>query len=435
MTFYRIMKKKAKTKDNENKVFIYSNACERRSIDAKKICTYITNQGYEIVNDPKYANYIILVTCGFVESVSDRCLELIKEFQEYNAELIVAGCLVDIIPDKVKQVFDGRMIPTKNLDSIDDIFKDAALKFSNLDDEHTMWYNFDRGSVILVFKSIVKEFLVLRRMHNWVKENTLKKLFGENFDKTFPFNRIYPEKESYCISISRGCIHNCSYCAIRKAVGKLKSKPLDQCIKEFKIGLSEGHTHFVLEADDVGHYGIDIKSSLPELLDTMTNIDGDYIIELKNFHPMWIIRYADEFEKILKRKKLKIILLSIQSGNDRILKLMRRSYKINDLITTMSRLKNADPDLKLGVHLMVGFPSETNDEFNDTLKLFDKVQLDFGSIFSFSSQEGTDADAMEPKLTKSEMRKRMRHALKFLRKKNYFAWYSGINESISFYKK
>jgi len=298
-----------------------------------------------------------------------------------------------------------------------------------------MWYNFDTGSPILILKSIVKKISILRRCHNFIKENALKKIFGKNFDKTSPFNKIYPEKESYCISISRGCIHNCSYCAIRKAVGKLKSKPLDQCIKEFKLGLKEGYTHFILEADDVGHYGIDIKSSLPKLLDAMTKIEGDYRIELKNFHPIWIIRYIDEFEKILKRKKLSIILLSIQSGNDRILKLMRRPYSKDALVATIMKLKKADPDLHLGVHLLVGFPTETMKEFKDTLDLFEKVPLDFGSIFSFSSQEGTDADAIKPKLTKREMRKRMKNALLFLRKKNYFAWYSGLSESISFYRK
>lgn len=429
------MEEKGRTKKNAYNIFIYSNACERRNIDAKKIYTYVLDKGYKIVSDPRNADYIILVTCGFVESVSDRSLELMKEFQEYDAELIVAGCLPDISPDEVKKIFNGKIIPTKNLSSIDEIFKDTTLKFNNLDDEHSMWYNFDTGSPILILKSIVKKISILRRCHNFIKENALKKIFGKNFDKTSPFNKIYPEKESYCISISRGCIHNCSYCAIRKAVGKLKSKPLDQCIKEFKIGLNEGYTHFILEADDVGHYGIDIKSSLPKLLDAMTKIEGDYQIELKNFHPIWIIRYIDEFEKILKRKKLSIILLSIQSGNDRILKLMRRPYSKDALVATIMKLKKADPDLHLGVHLLAGFPTETMKEFKDTLDLFEKVPLDFGSIFSFSSKEGTDADAIKPKLTKREMRKRMKNALLFLRKKNYFAWYSGLSESISFYRK
>lgn len=429
------MTRKAGTTKKANKIFIFSNACERRNIDAKRICTYVSENDYEIVEDPKDANYIIFVTCGFVKSVSDRCLELINEFNKYDAELIIAGCLPDIIPDKVKKIFDGKIIPTKDLDRIDNVFDDSKIKFKDIDDEHFMWYNFDRGSAILILKNLVKEIRFLRGFHNLVKEKALKKIFGENFDKTFPFNRIYPEKDCYCISISRGCIHNCSYCAIRKAVGPLKSKPLDQCIKEFKIGLNEGHTRFVLEADDVGHYGIDIKSSLPELLDAMTQIKGNYAIELKNFHPMWIIKYVDEFEKILKRKKLKIILLSIQSGNDRILKFMRRPYSKDVLVATIMRLKKAYPDLQLGVHLMVGFPTETMQEFNDTLDLFNEVQLDFGSVFSFSSQKGTDADKMGPKLNEKEMQKRMNIALSFLRKRNYFAWYSKLNKSISFYRK
>ena len=420
--------------DPVKKIFIYSGACERRNLDAKKICDYLTKNNYQIVNEPNNVDYIIFFTCGFVKSVSDLCFATIEELKKYPAELIVAGCLPDIAQDQLKSVFTGKIITTKDLDQIDTLFNENEIKFNTVDDAHIMWYNYTKTTLLGTFKRIAKSSLFVRKCCHVVERTIISKIFGNNFHKTFPFNRLYPEQRKYAISISRGCIHNCSYCAIRRAVGPLKSKPMNACLKEFKLGLKQGYKQIVLEADDTGHYGIDIKKSLPELLDKMTKIDGDYTIELKNTHPFWIIKYVDQLEELLLKKKIKTILLSIQSGNNRILKLMRRSYTAEQLIPTLIRLKKAYPDLELGVHLMVGFPTETTEEFQDTLQLFEKLPLDFGSVFSFSTQDGTEADKFAPKIPVKEIKNRIRQTLHVLRNNNYSAWYSKEDKSISFYK-
>jgi len=429
------MEKSRNATVTREKVFLFSSACERRNLDAQKIYNYLTENGYKIVNDPEEADYIIYFTCGFVKSVSDTCLKMIEDFKKYDAELIIAGCIQDIIGEELSKIFDGRIIPTRDLDRINDIFSNKKTKLGDLEDAHSMWSNFNKRSFLGILRRISRSIKSIEKSHNWFKNHILKTIFGENFEKIFPFNRIYPHQDIFCIFISRGCIHNCSYCAIRKAVGPLKSKPIDECIKEFKLGLEKGFKHFVLEADDIGHYGIDIKSSLPELLDKMIKIEGDYKIELKNFHPMWIIKYVKEFKEILKRKKIKIILLSVQSGNNRILKLMRRPYTKEKLQDTILSLKKVDPELEIGVHLLVGFPTETFDEFKETLDLFEKTPFDFGSIFSFSSQEGTTAAKMEPKIKWKEILHRMKYALAYLRKNNYFACYIKSTKNVYFYRK
>jgi tRNA A37 methylthiotransferase MiaB len=416
-------------------VFIYTLACERRRLDAQKIRTYFSKNNYEIVDDPKDAHYIIFFTCAFVNKKTEQCLSIIKKLKKYDAELIIAGCLPDIARDKLKYTFSGRTIPTKNLDKIDNIFTDNKIKFRDIDDECSIWHNFNPIGVskepIGFFKILLREAKFISRIYGIGKKYFLK----EFFENVYPFNVLYGEKSNYYISISRGCIHNCSYCSIRNAIGPLKSKPVDQCIKEFKLGLKEGYTDFILQADDIGTYGIDIKSSLPELLDGITKIDGNYTIRLENTHPRWIIKYINELEEILKRKKIRHITVSVQSGSNRILKLMRRSYMQEDVIDSISRLKKADPKVDIGAHLMVGFPSETREEFKETLLFFKKSLFDNGIIFSFSSADGTDADIIEPKISEREIRKRMKIASDYLKKTGYFPWYIHAFRGISFYKK
>lgn len=416
-------------------VFIYSNACERRNIDAQKIYSYLIKNNYNIISDPRKADYTILMTCGFVKSQSDASLELIKKFKEYDSELIVAGCLPDIIETEFECIFNGKIIPTKDMDKIEEIFGGSTVKLGDLEDEHSMWQNLNKRSYFGIVQEIFLRFKFVLRIGTYLVENIFKKIFGKNFHKTFPFNRFIPDYGTYCIVISRGCMHNCTYCAIKKAIGPLKSKSPGQTVKEFKVGLKEGYKNFVLEADDVGPYGLDIKSSLPKLLDKITNINGNYSVELKNTHPYWIIKHVNELEEIMKKKKIRSILLSVQSGNNRILKLMGRFYSKEKLVDTILRLKKVDPDLEVGVQLMAGFPTEKIEEFHETLDLFEKVTFDFGSIFPFSCRMGTKASAMEPKIQNKEIRRRIKDALKLLRKKNYFVWYWRIDGGISFYSR
>ena len=407
---------------NENNVFISSVACERRNIDAQKISSYLMKNNYKIINDPNYANYIILITCGATNSVSDLSINLIKKFQKYNAELIVAGCISDTHKEKLESVFDGKIISTKKIDNIDKIFPRISTKFDEVEEENKLWMNSNERANVGFIKKLNNQSKFFRKLTTYSVNNIFKKILGSNFSKTFPFNRFITEYGDYYILISRGCIHNCTYCIIRKAVGPMTSKSLDQCINEFKLGLENSHKNFILEADDVGPYGIDIGSSLPELLKKMTSINGNYTIELRNTHPQWIIKYIGELEEIMKTKKITSLFVSIQSGNNRVLKLMGRPYQSIKVVDAILRLRKINPNLNIGVDLMVGFPTEDEEEFQDTLNLFKKVHFDHGVIFPFSSIEGTKASQIEPKISKDVVNRRMKEALKFLRKNNYFAW-------------
>ena len=414
-----------------NRIFIYSNGCQRRNLEAQKTYTYLLKNDFEIVDDPKDANYIILFTCGFLDGVAEESFDLINKFQIYNAELIVAGCIPEIKKERLQKFFNGKVLSPKGMYKIDSIFENNKIKYLEVNDPNEMWQNKTSiGSSPGAFESIIKS----------MQKVSISKKFIERCEYIF-FNKIAvhtihtPKESHYFIKISQGCIHNCSYCGIRNAVGPLKSKSVDQCIKEFKEGLQNGYKKFSLQADDVGPYGIDIDSSLPELLNKITLLPGAYELYIENTHPGWLIKYQNQWSEILSRRNIKAIIVSLQSGNNRILKLMRRAYTKEEVSELLINFKELNPNLKILTEIIIGFPSETREEFMETMNFIGEIRFDAGSILAFSPVKGTDAAAMKPVITQKEMQKRLKLALKYLRKIGYYAWYTKNLGKITFHTK
>lgn len=417
-----------------NNVFIYTISCLRRRIDAKRISQYFLKNNFQIVDSPKEADYIVLFTCGFHDQVIHRCLDAIKHFQRYDAELIIAGCLPAIAKEKVERIFNGTVIPTDDLDKIDEKFHHNSIKLTAIPSAFSAWDN----KTLLHVTDIKKSSVKTSRVEKNLREKIYLPLANSILSKIPGINQIYAETifekkyyAGYTLLIGRGCVHNCSYCSIKKAIGPLKSKPIGLCLEEFKKGLKEGHTQFVLEADDVGVYGLDRGYNIIALLNKMTSIKGDYFLRLGVTHPTFLIKHIEEIEKILTRKKIRSIVLSIQSGSDRILNFMHRSYTRQDVEMLITKLKTADPNLELGTQFIVGFPTESWQDFNQTYQLLKTMNFDYGGVFKYSDVEGTESYIMEPKIPEKEKTKRMNVTYDFLKKTHEYTWNTG--RSISFF--
>ena len=257
---------------------------------------------------------------------------------------------------------------------------------------------------------------------NTLKKYIIKKISGKNS----LLQEVLLESindETYYIRIAWGCTGNCSYCVIKKAIGPIKSKPLEECLREFNEGLKQGYKRFLLTADETGSYGIDINTNLIELLDRITTVSGEYSIILRALRPGWAIKYEEELIEILKRNKIKRFEIPIQSGSDRILKLMHRfsdSDKIRDAIL---KFKKASDGLIVYTHMIIGFPSETWEDFEKSFSLIKEADIDAGLIFPFSCRKGSEAENIEPKISKKEILRRFRYARRYLIKQNYYVIY------------
>jgi tRNA A37 methylthiotransferase MiaB len=398
-------------------VFVFVKGCSLRYLDAEKLSKYFSKNGYNVIENPKKADIIVFVTCAVFEEATEESLQKIREFQKYKAELIIAGCLPAIDKEKLNSIFKGRVIDTKELNNIDKIFSNDKFPYHNIDDANYTFKNVNkkRGKSIL-FESI-ERLDWFNKQFVKIKSHVLKYIFSE---KSI-FYLLLGEKP-FTIRIARGCIGNCSYCVIKKAIGELVSKPLNECIKEFEKGLDLGYTYFAIDADEIGPYGTDINTDIIELLEKMISTPKNFKLSLRNFTPIWAYKYTNKLEELLKSDKIISLDIPIQSGNKRILKLMNRYTGIEKIKDTLLGLNKVNPNVALLTEYICGFPSETWDEFLETMNFIIDTNLS-GFIYAYSNRSRTEAEKIEPKISDIEIKKRMTYAKKILKNNGYRVLY------------
>lgn len=352
------------------KVFVTSNdLCARRELDFKKIKEYLKINNYKIATEEKKADFIICVTCGYRKPTEDQAIELIKELKRYNKEMLILGCLPAVNPDRLKKVHNGSSLPTNELNGIDRFFK-HNIKFSSLPDPES----------INLEKSTVKRYSA---------EHETKLVSGKN--------------EFAVIRIGWGCNRKCTFCAANKAVGdSVKSKPKHICIMELKNYLKKDYHNIMIVADNIGVYGLDIKSSLPDLISEMVKIKRSFKIRLQGLDPYYLVKYESEFIKLVKSGKIEEMIISLQSGSSKILKKMNRYSNVVKIKNAISNIKKISPSLKFSFYALIGFPSETEEDFNKTIRFI----IDFANqvkIFPFTPMNNTPAYVMKSKVTKQDI--------------------------------
>jgi tRNA A37 methylthiotransferase MiaB len=184
--------------------------------------------------------------------------------------------------------------------------------------------------------------------------------------------------------------------------------PAEKIVETFRKGLAEGHKRFILTADDTGAYGQDIGTDLPSLLEQILAIDGDYKLNIYHLEPNWLIKYFDFFKKVFSSGKIDVIFAPIQSGSDTILKAMRRPYKVDDYLHCIRELRKELPSLKIWNQFIVGFPGETEEDFNGSLRVLDEVSFNVVQAFEYSDRPGTSATKMDGHISPEVMKKRMK---------------------------
>lgn len=432
--------------------YIYNQGCGSRTLDSQRMAYYLQINNYKIIDDPKNADYIILFSCGVTNLTAENCFNLIQEFQKYKGKLIVAGCIPAIQKKRLADVFKGKMISTedlnKNPDKVDQLFPDIKIKFRQTGDIDAKLEKDDVKNPIdeikkILFSSNFISYLFLYNLCKIIliligdidikyKFKFMKNFFGEKSSIIHYYKSLsnYP---LYPLRVSWGCTGNCAYCGIKHAVGPHISKPSDIIINEFKKGLKLGYKDFLIFSEDTGAYGTDIGSSFPELLEKIVTIDGDYRIFLEDFNPVWVVKYIDKLEEIFKNKKISGLLCPMQSGSSRILKLMNRFSDVNRIRDSYERLKKSNPNLIIIIHIMVGFPTETEEDLNKTFSFITDNIFDSGQFFEFSCVPNIEAEKIEPKVPSDILHHRLKKQIKMIKKQGYNVLW--MNKGLFFYRK
>ncbi|MCX6760307.1 MAG: radical SAM protein [Candidatus Nealsonbacteria bacterium] len=387
--------------------YIEQIGCERRGLDAERVVNYLIKNGLERIASPREADYSFLFTCSFSNNI-ELCMKRISELNKFGNELIVCGCLPSIKLSDIRKVFKGRIIKTNELFKIEEIFPDFGYRFNDIDDS-----NF-----------IIKELLDNNKTINDTLKK-IKKITLLNLAKPLDYilkryAPVHTNQSLFSIRISDGCKRNCSYCTIKKGAGELKSKPMPLILEEVDRAITEKRFKINLVSADMGAYGFDIGSSFPALLTAILNKDKRIKIDIiKDLHSLDVCNFKDEFIKLVKTKRIKRVRIGVQSGSEMILKLMRRHIDFPVLIEAIKEIKKAYPEIRLSSQIIIGFPTETEEDFKQTVKLIKDCGFDECQAFKYFENESVDSFKIEPKVPVDIIDERMKIAEKIFNKYYY----------------
>lgn len=334
-----------------NKIYFISLGCPRNLVDSEVMLGILLKAGYEVATELPEADYIVINTCGFLEASRSESLETIEATlneKKPGAKLIVTGCMVQTHSDDIKKSFPA----------ID--------------------YFLGSGDVEGVLKAVesTQQGELISRARSYLE-------VGE-----VPRQLSTPKHYAY-LKIAEGCRKRCSYCIIPAIKGPLKSKSQEQILKEFKLLLDGGVKEIILIAQDLGDYGRDRGSkelkALIDLLKAMLEIDKPFWLRLLYLYPDEI---TDELIDLIKSDSriCPYLDMPIQHINNEMLKTMRRTTSREEIIATIEKLRATVPNVVIRTSLIVGFPGETEEQFNELMEFVKKYPLDNIGVFKYSRE-------------------------------------------------
>lgn len=376
-------------------------SCNARSLDAGKFTRYFLSNGFVINKNPRNADYILFISCAYKKNIEDLSISRIRKLSRYKGKLIVGGCLKGINEQRLKEYFKGESFVTSNNEYIDKIFPDFKLKFNNVIDAHIPYPEL----------LLQKYKRVLRSKFNITLSPTfLKRIMIFLREKSFFFKPYY-------IRICWGCIEShCTYCRIWYATGKLRSKPTEACVEELRNGVRKKFKTIILTGDNIGAYGLDMQKTFPDLLYKLVEVTGKYELRLDYLNPMWIVKYINDLKVLFKTGRIRTVNCPIQSGSNRILALMNRGHNISQLREALNELKIVCPALKLYTHIIIGFPSETEEDFENTITFVKQNGFESVQIFPFCKNADMSKECLRNEIAPHAIQERIGKAIAYFRK-------------------
>lgn len=372
--------------------YVVCNGCPENRIDVARAENYLTTNGWHIAKDWHDADLILFNACGRSMETTHHSLRIIKELQTQkrpNQQLIVWGCLPKIDPAALYKEYHGTVCAGEDLTELPDLM--------------TLQTSIDQvtGNSLGPVWPITRETAQEYARYSGSRVSMLYKrlaIFWEEYTSAH-FNMVDEKDHSiFYIKVSTGCRSKCAYCAIRKSRGLTKSKPIAQIAAEFKNGIAQGYQTISLMGTDLGSYGVDIGVDLADLLTELVKQEGNYTINLRNVHPYHLTRIIDKFVPVLKTNKIRYMEIAAESGSNRILKLMNRNYTIEEYSQLLRTIRQACPKILIRTQIIAGFPTETEEEFQETIKLLDDIVFDFVEVYEFSARPGTIAENLQPQV-------------------------------------
>ena len=353
------------------KFYIYTLGCKVNTYESNVMSDLLVNAGFIKTDD--IADIYVINTCSVTNTADSKSLKLIRQAVRKNnqAIIVVTGCLSQTQAERVLEIPEVSIVlGNKNKSKIVDYINQ---------------YLNNQKKIIDIADLSKVDFECMQL---------------NNFDRTRAF-----------VKIEDGCENFCSYCIIPYTRGRVRSKLKEDVITEVETLVKNGHEEIVLTGIHTGNYGYDLNYDFADLLNELIKIKGLKRLRISSIE---ITELNERVLDVLNKSDILVdhLHIPLQSGSDTILKLMNRKYDINYFINKVNEIRKIRPNISLTTDVIVGFPSETDELFDETIETIKKINFSKIHVFPYSRRKGTKADLMENQVDEITKKERVKELLK-----------------------
>ncbi len=337
-------------------IYFETYGCTANQNNSEIMKALVRRAGLNITNNPNIADIIIINSCIVKGPTEEKIRRRISDLLKEGKKVIVAGCMPRVFKDKLRK---------ENL------------------------YLLDVSQTTNIVKLIKDIF---------DKRNSFEKYLEIRKEKKVGFSKEAFERVIGITQISEGCFGKCTYCIVRIAKGKLFSYPLEEIVNSVEKDVKSGKKEIWITSQDNASYGNDYgKYELPKLLKKILEIKGNFLVRVGMMNPNNVIKILDELIEVYKNEKMfKFLHIPIQSGSDKVLKDMKRGYNTQEVLKIVSKFREEIPDILIATDIIVGYPTETNDDWEKTVSLLKKIKPEIVNRSNFSARPHTEASKLKP---------------------------------------
>ena len=333
------------------KIWVEAYGCSASFSDSEMISGLIVNGGHTLAENPDDSDLSVIVTCSVKDATASKMIHRIKESN--SKPLVVAGCL-----------------PKAEKDTVEKFAENASLLGPN-----------SIGKTLQVIQSTLdgKKLIAL-------EDSDISKV-------GLPKIRLNPAVG--IVEIASGCMSECTFCQTKLSKGDLQSYRVGDIVRQVKTEISEGCSEVWLTSTDNGCYGFDINSDLPELINSVVEIPDKFFVRVGMMNPMYMPRIRDNLLKSFDSSKVfKFLHVPVQSGSDKVLNDMKRGHTASTFRDVVNQFREKFGKFTISTDVIVGFPTETEEDFEMTMNLLRETKPDIVNLSRYSQRPGTDAAEM-----------------------------------------
>jgi len=354
------------------KIWVEAYGCSASFSDSEMISGLIVNGGHTLADNPKDSDLNLIVTCSVKDATATKMVHRIKESN--SKPLVVAGCL-----------------PKAEQKTVEKFAQNASLLGPN-----------SLGKTLQVIQSTLDGRKMIALDDSDISKIGLPKI------------RLNPAIG--IVEIASGCMSECTFCQTKLSKGDLQSYRVGDIVRQVKTELSDGCNEVWLTSTDNGCYGFDIDSDLPELVNMVSEIPQNFFIRVGMMNPMYMPRIRDGLLKSFESAKVfKFLHVPVQSGSDKVLNDMKRGHTAQTFRDVAKHFRDKFDRFTISTDVIVGFPTETEDDFEQTLRLLEQTRPDIVNLSRYSKRPGTTAAEMR-QIDVSEVKRRSRIAYELITK-------------------